>query len=103
MLPYTRSFYNDDFKPQDCTNPSYDDLVNSQDLFGVGLETGLSYWANYTYLICPELKSLEGTETTGNSVIYVYDVSYTDKNCKFIDKFVSDIDIKELESKKWYH
>ena len=102
MLPYTRSFFNDEFKPEDCVNPSYEDLIASNDLFGVGLITGLSYWANYTYVICPELKSLEGTETTGNSIIYVYDVSYRNRNCKFIGKFKSTDDLEDLKEKEWW-
>lgn len=103
MLPYTRSFYDRDFKPEDCINPSYNDLVNSNDFFGVGLLTGLSYWADYTYVICPELKSLDSPETTGKSVIYVYNVSYGDKKCKFLGKFVSDVDIEELKEAEWWN
>lgn len=103
MLPYTRSFSDRDFKPEDCINPSYDDLINSNDLFGVGLITHLSYWANYTYVICPELKSIEGPETTGNSIIYVYSVSYTNKNCKFLGKFKSTDSIDELKQKSWWN
>lgn len=102
MLPYTRSFYNNDFKPEDCVNPSYEDLVKSADLFGVGLITSISYWANYTYVICPELKSIDEYETTGNSIIYVYKTSYIDKNCKFIDKFKSTDSIEELKQKDWW-
>lgn len=102
MLPFTRSIGDKDFNRKDCINPSYEDLVKSNDFFGVGLETNLSSWCDYTYVICPELKSLDSPCTTGKSVIYVYESNYRQKNFKFVDKFVSDIDIGELEAKSWW-
>lgn len=98
MLPFTRAISDRDFNREECVNPSYDDLINSKDLYGVGLETSLTGGADYTYLVCPELKSLDSSETTGKLVIYVYDW-----NLNFIDKFTSDIDVAELEVKGWYH
>ena len=66
-----------------------DDILNTHDFTGIGLENNLSDWADYTYLIIP------GSNDTFRIFIYGYKFNY------ITDVYTAE-NLKELEKESWW-
>lgn len=66
-----------------------DDILNTHDFTGIGLENNLSDWADYTYLIIP------GTNDAFRIFIYDYKFGYV------TDVYTAE-NLKELEKESWW-
>lgn len=74
-----------------------EDILNTNDFTGIGLENVLSDWANYTYVIIPDTY-IEGAFIKANGFrIFIFDYEFN-----FIDEVHSTDDLKEIEQLEWW-
>lgn len=99
MLPYTRAMGNDDFNPQDCTNPSFEDMKQSRDWFGFGIIKEPSEWVDYSYVIVPKNMDYYTKVDESNFDIYIYDGGLD----KFICKINTNDDLESFKNEKWWY
>ena len=102
MLPFTRSRSDDDFRYQDCTNPSLKEMQESRDFFGIGLLQEPSDWASYSYLVIPKLTkngNYYHNSEENSFDIYIYDGCFN----KFLGKINSEEDITIYEDEDWWY
>lgn len=110
MVPYTRRMGDSDFKYEECTNPSLEDMKASKDFFGIGLLQEPSDWTSYSYLIVPRLEEARDAAEKGNRNyfrytdlnsfdIYIYDGCFD----KFLGKINSEDNITEYENEDWWY
>lgn len=102
MVPYTRRMGDSDFKYEECTNPSLEDMKASRDFFGIGLLQETSDWASYSYLIVPKLTETGNyyLDSEQNSFdIYIFEGDFE----RFLHVINSEDDISKYEDKGWWY
>ena len=78
--------------------PKGEDIFNTDDFTGIGLENELSDWANYTYVILNDLYIEDNTWIRSHGFrIFIFG-----SNFDFIEEIHSTDDLKELEQRDWW-
>lgn len=86
-----REFYN-------SYEPKGEDIFNTRDFTGIGLENCISDWANYTYVILNDVYIEDNTWIRSHGFrIFIFDYDFS-----FIDEIHTTDDIEELKQRDWW-
>lgn len=78
--------------------PKGEDILNTDDFTGIGLENRLSDWANYTYVILNDVYIENNTHIKSHGFrIFIFDYQFN-----FIDEIHSTDDLEELKEAEWW-
>ncbi len=78
--------------------PKSEDILNTDDFTGIGLENSITDWANYTYVILNDLYIEKNTYIRSHGFrIFVYGYNFD-----FISEIHSTDDLNELKQEEWW-
>ena len=102
MSIWTRRYADDNFVPEKCKNPSLKNFKESEDFFGIGLLHEPTEWANYSYIVIPNIPNTKDVYKYDEHSfdILIYD-GYTFKNLLGIVNSEDNID--EYTNEDWWY
>lgn len=101
MIPYTLQMSNIDKYRNKTPNKTFSNMKKSRDWFGVGLLTGLSDWAAYTYVIVPKI-AIKGERYNFKKTSFDIHI-FAGALDKYLGVINSKDDIKSLENEEWWY
>ena len=102
MIPYTLAMTDyEKYRNTEKTRKCFTNMKKSRDWFGVGILNELSDWAEYTYVIVPNISINENRYEFDkhNFDIYIYDGALDN----YITVINSDVSYKILENEEWWY
>lgn len=78
--------------------PKGEDILNTDDFTGIGLENSITDWANYTYVILNDVYVEDNTWIRS----YGFRIFIFDSRFNLIDEIHSTDDLEELQLREWW-